>query len=325
MSNETAEVARATVDAEGLISKAIDKGISVETMERLLAMRRELKAEVAKESYFMALSLFQAACPPIEKTKKVYDKHGTYRYSYAPLDAIIAQVKDPLKNFGLSYTLDTEQPEDKMTAICSLHHIDGHTETTRITMPIDHSAYMNDTQKVGSALTYAKRYAFCNATGIMTADTDDDANTEGVQISSDGAAMLAKLFVMITDALRDKALTQKEFAAAALGLDDYLAKHPNENVSDYNRNVESKLKKKREAKDVTPDPTQTGSAGFGSATSTVAVTASPPLPSSRIDKPEDAPNTTPDTDDDGGNAQEPSDPDVQAVTVEDERQLDNLF
>jgi hypothetical protein len=32
-------------DAEALIAKAIDKKVSVETMERLLIMRRELKAE----------------------------------------------------------------------------------------------------------------------------------------------------------------------------------------------------------------------------------------------------------------------------------------
>ncbi len=76
----------------------------------------------------------------------------------------------------------------------------------------------------------------------------DTGNTKGddAEFSSNGAAMLAKLHVMTTDALRDKTLTQKQFADAALGLDSYLEKHPGENVGDYTRNVESKLKKKRE-------------------------------------------------------------------------------
>ena len=243
---EKAVVARTTVDAEGLIAKAIDKGIPVDTMERLLAMRRELKAEAGKESYFMALSLFQAACPPIAKTKQVYHK-GQLRYSYAPLDTIIDQVKDALRTHGLSYTLDTEQTPESVTAICAVHHIDGHTETTHFTVPIDKAASMNDSQKVGSALTYAKRYAFCNGTGIMTADADDDANGNDAEFSSDGAAMLAKLYVLTTDALRDKELTLKQFADTALGLDAYLAKHKGENVSDYTRKVEAKLKEKREA------------------------------------------------------------------------------
>jgi len=38
---------------------------------------------------------------------------------------------------------------------------------------------MNDAQKIASALTYSKRYAFCNATGIMTGDEDQDGNGGG--------------------------------------------------------------------------------------------------------------------------------------------------
>ena len=41
-------------------------------------------------------------------------------------------------------------------------------------MPIDKDGFMNTPQKFASALTYAKRYAFCNAFGILTADEDDD-------------------------------------------------------------------------------------------------------------------------------------------------------
>jgi hypothetical protein len=40
---------------------------------------------------------------------------------------------------------------------------------------------MNAQQKVASALTYAKRYAFCNALGILTTDQDDDAQSAGEQ------------------------------------------------------------------------------------------------------------------------------------------------
>ena len=59
-----------------LISQAIDKNASVQTMERLLAMRRELKAEYAREAYDNAMSAFQAECPIIKKTKNVFTKTG---------------------------------------------------------------------------------------------------------------------------------------------------------------------------------------------------------------------------------------------------------
>jgi hypothetical protein len=34
---------------------------------------------------------------------------------------------------------------------------------------------MNEPQRFASALTFAKRYAFCNAFGILTGDEDDNA------------------------------------------------------------------------------------------------------------------------------------------------------
>ena len=42
--------------AETLIAQAIDKAVPVETMEKLLAMRRELKAEWAKEQFDAAIA-----------------------------------------------------------------------------------------------------------------------------------------------------------------------------------------------------------------------------------------------------------------------------
>ena len=63
--------------------------------------------------------------------------------------------------------------------ICEAHHVLGHTEETQLIVPIDFSSYMNEIQKVASAVTYGKRYAFCDAFGIMTGDEDDDSIIAG--------------------------------------------------------------------------------------------------------------------------------------------------
>jgi len=167
------------VDPESLIARAIDKGLPVETMERLLAMRTQLKTEWMREEYFRELSVFQSKCPIIVKTREVFDKSNKLRYRFAPLDAIVAKVKSPLKKHGFSYTIKTKQENSSVTAIVEAHHVAGHTESTEFTVPIDADAYMNAAQKVASALTYSKRYAFCNAFGILTGDEDDDARAQG--------------------------------------------------------------------------------------------------------------------------------------------------
>ena len=171
--------AEGKIDFQTLVARAIDKSLPVETMERLLAMVEKQKAAWAKDQFFAALSRFQNACPPVKKTHDVYDRKGAYRYSYAALEDIVETVKTPLERNGLSYTIKTEQNKDEVAAICIAHHVDGHEEQTRFAVPIDHEAYMNAAQKVASALTYAKRYAFNNAFGIMTAEDDDDAQGTG--------------------------------------------------------------------------------------------------------------------------------------------------
>ena len=173
------QTADAKIDFQTLVARAIDKSLPVETMERLLAMVEKQKAAWAKEQFFKALSRFQSVCPAVSKTHDVYDKHGKYRYSFAALEDIVETVKVPLEANGLSYTIKTEQTDKEVAAICIAHHVDGHEEQTRFAVPIDHDAYMNAAQKVASALTYAKRYAFNNAFGIMTAEDDDDAQATG--------------------------------------------------------------------------------------------------------------------------------------------------
>ena len=158
---------------ERLIALAIEKGVSVETMEKLLAMRRELKQEAAKEAYFKALGAFQAECPVIEKTKAVKNKGGSVVYRYAPLESIVEQVRAILTKHGFSYNTDTSQSEQELTVMCVSHHVAGHSETTKIAVPIG-SDYMTAQQMVGSARTFAMRYAFCNAFGILTGDEDTD-------------------------------------------------------------------------------------------------------------------------------------------------------
>jgi len=182
MSNELIKqepVSIVSVNPQELISQAIDKNLPIETLERLLVMRRELKAEFARDEYFRAMAVFQKECPVIEKTKKVYDKYGKLRYRYAPLDKILLQVKDLLQKNGFSYTIKTIQDKDSVTAICYAHHELGHTEETSFQVPIDKEAYMNVAQKVASALTFAKRYSFCDAFGILTGDVDDDSGYTG--------------------------------------------------------------------------------------------------------------------------------------------------
>lgn len=178
---QTMALALGGVNVESLLAKAVDSKAAVDVLERLMAMRRELQAEQARAAFDKAMADFQAECPVIVKSEEVRerDNPNKIRYKYAPLDIIVAQVKGLLQKHGLSHSENAKVETDYVTAVCTIKHAKGHSETSEFRVPIDPKAYMNAAQKFASALTFAKRYAFCNALGILTGDADDDARTSG--------------------------------------------------------------------------------------------------------------------------------------------------
>jgi len=164
-----------------LISKAVDRNVSIETMERLLAMRKELRAEKAKEAFDAAMAAFQGECPTIKKTKAGgKTKSGVIAYHYAPIESIVEQTKEIISKHGFSYAIKTETGEGKVKAICYVKHRMGHSEFSEVEVPLGiKTEIMSNSQHYAAAMTFAKRYAFSNAFGIMTGDDDNDAAKTG--------------------------------------------------------------------------------------------------------------------------------------------------
>jgi hypothetical protein len=165
--------------AEALISQAIANNTPVETLERLLVMRRELKAEWAKEQYDIAMAKLQGEMPIIQKSESVMnkpEKGGKLRYKFAPIDKIVLQSGPVISKNGFSYMTNVNQDIDSVEAVTKVTHICGHSDNSAFRVPIEKDAFMTNQQKYASAQTYAKRYSFCNAFGIMTGEEDDDSN-----------------------------------------------------------------------------------------------------------------------------------------------------
>ncbi len=167
------------IDAGALLARGIEHGLSVDALERLLSMRRELQAEQAKADFFAALALFQSQIPPIRKgqTTRVQSPKGSFDYTYADLGDIHRAIAPVLAACGLSVTFDTEQEPGGYVVVAKVHHCAGHSERTVFRVPVDAQARMNATQAAGAALTYGRRYALTAALGIVTADEDDDAQS----------------------------------------------------------------------------------------------------------------------------------------------------
>ena len=178
------EPTQMTFSPENLLAQAISNNVPVDTMEKLLGMRRELKAEWAKEQFDQAMAEFQGECPVIEKKKAGgKTKSGVVAYMYAPLEDIDAQTKALRMKYGFSHLFKTEAV-DKVKVTCIVKHSSGHSEDTTVEMPLaTKTDIMSSPQQVAATITFAKRYAFVNAFGISTKGEDIDAQKTTVTAS----------------------------------------------------------------------------------------------------------------------------------------------
>lgn len=173
MDNQTSTQLTTTPTPSDLIAQAIEKGLDVQALEKLMDLQERWDANQAKKLFFEAFTAFQSEPIDIRKTKAV-EFNQKVQYHYAPLADITRQIAKPLKENELSYRWEIQDNDKEIKVTCLVSHIAGHTERTTMTATPDTSGSKNAIQARGSAIEYLKRYTLIGALGISTADSDID-------------------------------------------------------------------------------------------------------------------------------------------------------
>lgn len=142
-----------------------------------------MKSESIKE---LALALSKAQ-GQLEHAKKDV-KNEFFKSKYADLASVMDAAKKPLSDNGLSVTQIVDYNEEGMFLESTLMHSSGEWISGRY--PI--RPVKSDPQSVGSAITYARRYAFSALTGIAADDDDGNAASNNVSKQPDYASLLLK-------------------------------------------------------------------------------------------------------------------------------------
>jgi hypothetical protein len=164
-------------DVMSIMRLVIERGGSVEALEKLVALKERVDDRAAAMEFNAALAAFQAECPPIAKKSiaKIATKAGgEYAYRYAELDQIKRITQPILSKNGLSTTWDSEEAGGKITCTCTLRHVGGHAQTAKFVCPTDTTSAMSSQQKNAAALTYARRQSLIQVLGLTTCDPDTD-------------------------------------------------------------------------------------------------------------------------------------------------------
>lgn len=123
----------------------------------------------------VALAAVQADLPTVGKDQKatVKSDKGSYTYKYADLAAVSAAILPLLSKNGLAWTtLPTFDEQGRFVLRYELRHVSGESLVGSYPLPTS-----GRPQEMGSAITYARRYALCAATGVAPEDDDDNAST----------------------------------------------------------------------------------------------------------------------------------------------------
>lgn len=132
--------------------------------------------------------------PPKTKTAKA----GTYQYKYADIADVLSSALPVLSKHGIAVTQPTRMADGVLWIETTLTHHCG--ETLSSEYPV--CAIIGDHQKMGAAMTYARRYALCSLIGVAAEDDTDGQNAANpadkpATISEDQAdtikALLAEL------------------------------------------------------------------------------------------------------------------------------------
>ncbi len=128
-----------------------------------------------------ALAKAQGAFQNVSKNREVVvrTKAGaTYKFKYATLDAIIEMIRKPLSDNALAFVQSIDKINGSMGVDTRLYHTSGQWMQIFTPMTVDGEG----NQALGSAVSYAKRYALSSLLGIASEDDDDANASDGNQV-----------------------------------------------------------------------------------------------------------------------------------------------
>jgi hypothetical protein len=161
---------------------AADPNVSVEKLERLIAMQERINAHEAKAAFDSAFAEMQGEIPIITERGEIL-VNGQLRSRYAKLEDILEVVRPILTKHGFAIRHRNEFADWMIKIVGILSHRGGHSEYDEFVAKADVSGGKNEIQALGSTRAYGQRYTTIALLGIATKGQDNDG--AGSQVRSD--------------------------------------------------------------------------------------------------------------------------------------------
>ena len=188
--------------ADSLIAIAVQRGASIEELEKLMALQERYEKSVSQRAYVMAMAAFKKDPPEILKTAHVQytnSKDEVVQWDHAQLGEICEAVNKGLSEQDLFSDWDIDQSEKGLVKVtCIITHAAGHSKSVMLQGPPDTSGGKDALKAVSSTITLLQRLTLLAASGLAAKGMDKESpnydNGAALEfITDDQAAQLSKL------------------------------------------------------------------------------------------------------------------------------------
>lgn len=159
---------------------ATNPDVSVEKLERLMALWEQAEDRRARTAFHAAMADAQKAMRPVAADADNPQTRSRYA-SYAALDRALRPLYTE-HGFGLSFNTADAPGELMIRIVCDVSHVGGYAKVYHIDMPADGKGarggdVMTRTHATGSAVSYGMRYLLKMIWNVAVgAERDDDGN-----------------------------------------------------------------------------------------------------------------------------------------------------
>lgn len=135
------------------------------------------KQKNSKSNIYTALAKAQGQFQAVAKNQD----NPFFKSKYLTLAGIIDVIRKPFSENGLcliqSPSVIKQDNSIFVTVKTTIAHASGDTLENELTLPIVTGQRISDAQAIGSAITYARRYALQSLVGVSADEEDDDGNS----------------------------------------------------------------------------------------------------------------------------------------------------
>lgn len=192
-------VAVADKSPDGLILTMMEKGASLEQIEKMMDLRERWERREAEKAFREDFAAFRGENVIIPKTKEV-DRGRGGSFIQAEYDEVCGRLSPALARHGFGFRHDqrfgtrrwmtdgVESDVGWVWVTCHLEHRLGHTESLELEGPPGDLTVNTPTQNMQTTASYLKRQSLLAITGTATGGEDDESRMRRHSAGEDGDA-----------------------------------------------------------------------------------------------------------------------------------------